>query len=462
MNCEVWDAVVGSAFCVANGFSGMAMKCIVVLGGGFGGLQATIELDRIYRRRTDVEIILVNQQNFFLFTPLLPQIASSYINPRHIVQAIRDIRGRRRFRFRRDDVRAIDVGRRRVELASGALDYDYLVVALGSRTNYFHVPGAREHTWDFKSLEEAVVLRERILDLSEHADHTRDPAARRQMLTFVVVGAGYTGIELATEMHDILFGYVARRYRGISAADIRLIVLESEPEILRGVHPRLLENARKRLQATGIEVRPGAKVTRCYPGGVEVNGSETIAAETVIWTAGVCAHELVEMLPGPHDRIGRAVVNEHLQLEGYPEVFVAGDSSAAITAKEAPRVAPVAIAQGRLAARNIAHAERGEALESYRYVSQGMLVSLGMNHAVVDIAGFKLSGYFAWLFWNAVHLFKLVGLKKQLQVAIDWSLAVIFPRDASIVRRPRRCKLCGTDDSQRDTRNAGLWEMPGR
>ena len=421
------------------------MKRIVVLGAGFGGLQATIELDQLFRRDLEIEIVLVSAQNYFLFTPLLPQIASSYINPRHIVQPIRDIRGRRGFRFRRDDVRAIDVSRRRIELASGALSYDYLVLALGSRTEYFKVPGAHEHTWDFKSLEDAVVLRERILDLCEHADHIGDPVARRQMVTFVVVGGGYTGVELATEMHDLLFGYIAGCYRGIAAGEIRLMVLESEPEILRGVHPKLLENAQKRLRRAGIEIRLRTQATRCFPGGVEVNGSEIIAADTVIWTAGVRAHELVEALPGPHDRIGRVIVNEHLQLEGYPEVFVVGDSSAAITAREAPRIAPVAIAQGRLAARNIAHVECGEALESYRYVTQGMLVSLGMNHAVVDIAGFKFSGYFAWLLWNAVHLFKLVGLKKQLQVAIDWSLGVIFPRDASIVRRPRRCKLCGTE-----------------
>ncbi len=424
------------------------MKRIVVLGAGFGGLQATIELDHISRGRRDTEIVLVSAQNYFLFTPLLPQIASSYINPRHIVQPIRDIRGRRRFRFRRDDVCAIEPNRRCVELASGALAYDYLVVALGSRTNYFSVPGAQEHTWDFKSLEDAVVLRERILDLCEHADHTEDRAARRQMLTFVVVGGGYTGVELVAEMHDLLFDYVARRYRGLAAGEIRLIVLESEAEILRGVHAKLAENAWKRLRVEGIQIRLWTKVTRCFPGGVEVNGSETIAADTVIWAAGVRAHQLVEALPGPHDRIGRAVVNEHLQLEGHPEVFVIGDSAAARTVSEAPRVAPVAIAQGRLAARNIAHLERGESLESYHYVTQGMLVSLGMNHAVVDIAGLKFSGYFAWLFWNTVHLFKLVGLKKQLQVAIDWSLAMVFPRDASIVRRPRRCRLCGTEDSE--------------
>jgi len=423
------------------------MKRIVVLGAGFGGLEATLELERAFRHQPGIEILLVSEQNYFLFTPLLPQIASSYINPRHIVQPVRDIRGRRRFGFRRDDVRAIDAAGRRVALASGALEYDHLVVALGSRSDYFGIPGAREHTWDFKSLEDAVVLRERILDICEHADHVADPAVRRQMLTFVVVGGGYTGVELVSEMHDFLFHYVAERYRGIPRADIRLVVLEAAPEILRGVHPKLAQHAAKRLRVEGIEIRLGAKVTRCFPDGIGINGSEIISAETLIWTAGVRAHPLVEALPGPHDRIGRVLVNERLQLEGHPEIFVVGDSAAAASAKDAPRVAPVAIAQGKLAARNIAHRERGEPLEAYQYISQGALVSLGMNYAVVDVAGLKFSGYFAWLFWNAVHLYKLVGLKKQLQVAMDWSLAAIFPRDASIVRRPRHCKLCGTDEA---------------
>jgi len=420
------------------------MKRIVVLGAGFGGLQATIELERLFPRERDFGILLISDQNFFLFTPLLPQIASSYINPRHIVQTVRDIRGGRRFRFRRDTVRAIDVDGRRIEMAGGAVEYDYLVIALGSRTDYFNIPGAREHSWDFKTLEDAVALRDHIIDMCEHADHTEDHEERRRMLTFVVVGGGYTGVELVTEMRDFLFDYVAPHYRGIPRSEIRLVVLEAAHEVLRGVHPKLAAHAQKRLEREGIETRLGARVTHGFDGGVEINGGETLESETVIWSAGVRAHELVETLPGPHDRIGRAIVNEHLQLEGHPEVFLAGDSSAATTAKDAPRVAPVAIDHGRLAAKNIANRERGEALESYRYVSKGMLVSLGMNYAVVNVAGLRLSGYFAWLFWNAVHLYKLVGLKKQLQVAIDWSLALLFPRDASILRRPRRCRICGT------------------
>lgn len=418
------------------------MPRIVILGAGFGGVQAAVELDRQLGRDAGTEVLLIGQDNHFLFTPLLPQIPSSYTNPRHIVQPVRDVRGRRRFRFRRDTVLAIHPAERRVECAGGAVAYDALVVAPGSRADYFGVPGAREHTFDFKTLEHAVELREHVIDLCEHADHSADAAERRRLLTFVVVGGGYTGVELIAELQDFLFGYVVRRYRGIPRDAIRLYLLEAADRILRGLDSSLARHARRRLDADGIVVRTGAQVTRCAAGGVEINGSEFLDSETVVWSAGVRAHELVEALPGPHDRRGRAMVNEYLQLEGHPEVFVVGDSAAAASAPDAPQVAPVAMEQGRLAARNLAALRAGRPLEPYRYQEQGMLVSLGMNHAVVSIAGLRFRGYLAWLLWNAVHLLKLVGLKRQLQVALDWSLAAFFPRDSTIVRRPRGCKYC--------------------
>jgi NADH dehydrogenase len=418
---------------------------VVVLGGGFGGSQAAIALERLLPKED--EILLVSEQNFLLFTPLLPQIASSNIDPRHIVQTIRDIRGKRRFRFRRDTVMSIDLSARRVNLAcvtgaSGTIDYDALVIALGSRSEYFGISGARENTWEFKTLEDAVVLRDHVLDLCEHADHASEEAARRDLLRFVVVGGGYTGVELITELSDFFSAYVERKYRGVRPGDVQLIVLEATPEILRGISGRLKSHALRRLHARGIEVRTSAKVTRCGEDFVEINGNEIIRSATIVWTAGVRANALVEGLPGPHDRVGRAVVNSALQIEGHPEVFVTGDCAAATTAPGAPLVAPVAIAQGDLAARNLAHFLQGEALESYSYKNQGMLVSLGMDYAVVSIGRLRFSGYFAWLFWNAVHLYKLVGLKKQLQVAMDWMLGMVFPRDASILRRPTRCKIC--------------------
>jgi NADH dehydrogenase len=384
----------------------------------------------------------------------LPQIASSNINPRHIVQTIRDIRGKRRFRFRRDTAQNIDLAARRVALASGIVEYDVLIVALGSRSHYFGIDGARENTWDFKTLEDAVVLRDHLLDMCEHADHTVEEAARRAMLTFVIVGGGYTGVELITELSDFLFGYVARRYRGIRAAEIRLLLLEATPEILRGISSGLKEHALRRLDSRGIEVRTSAKVTRCGEDYVEINGGEIVRSATVVWSAGVRANDLVESLPGPHDRVGRAVVNSSLQIEGHPEVFVIGDSSAA-AAVPAPQVAPVAMAHGEVAARNAAHLLKGEPMESYSYKNKGMLVSLGMDYAVVSIGRLQFRGYFAWLFWNVVHLYKLVGLKKQLQVAIDWMMGTVFPRDASILRRPRRCKICEAAAGREISRAAG-------
>jgi len=430
-----------------------------VLGGGFGGLQAAIGLERLLP--AEDQILLVSEQNFFLFTPLLPQIASSKINPRHIVQTIREIRGKRRFAFRRETVASVDLAARRVNLVaapgvSGTIDYDALVIALGSRSEYFGISGAPENTWDFKTLEDAVVLRDHVLDMCEHADHTQEETARSDLLRIVVVGGGYTGVELITELSDFFSEYVTRKYRGIQPQDVQLLVLEATPEILGGISERLKRHALRRLRARGIDVRTSAKVTRCGEEFVEINGSETIRSATIVWTAGVRANALVEALPGPHDRVGRAMVNAALQLEGHPEVFVAGDSAAAMTAAGAPapqdaqdrralgtpQVAPVAMAQGRIAARNVAQFLRGEALEAYTYKKQGMLVSLGMDYAVVSIGRLQFSGYWAWLFWNAVHLYKLVGLKKQLQVAVDWMLGTIFPRDASILRRPTRCKLC--------------------
>jgi len=415
---------------------------IVVLGGGFGGIEAIRRLERRLGGRPDVELLLISDHNYLLFTPLLPQVASSLVEPRHIIQPIRDIRGSRRFRFRRDCVQRIDLVARRLYLSEGVVDYDRLVIALGGVTPTFGIPGVETNAVNYKSLEDAILLRDHLIDLAEHADHEPDPEIRRRMLTICVVGGGYTGVELIAELQDFFSSYVVPRYRGIDPGDYRLLLLEAGREILRGVHPSLAERARKRLWREGIEIRTGARVTRVLPTAVEVEGAE-IPVGLTVWAAGVKGHPALAELPVEHDRLGRVVVDTHMRVLGYPEVYGVGDS---VTVQGRPDasipIIPAALAHGRLVVDNLVADLEGRPLETIEFKPQGMLVSLGEKDAVVEVMGLRFSGYFAWLFWNAVHLYKLVGLRKQVQVALDWSLAQIFPRDSAIMRRPPRCAIC--------------------
>jgi NADH dehydrogenase len=416
---------------------------IVVLGAGFGGMEAVIELEERFRDDPAVDLLLLNETNFFLFTPLLPQVVSSYIEPRHIVQSIRDIRRDRDFRFLRTTVTEIDLKNRRVISTDGNIPFDYLIIALGSAPNFFDAEGS-ENVFTLRTLQDGILLRDHLLDLFEHADHEPDAERKRQLLSLVVVGGGYTGVELAAELRDLLYRHVGPRYRGISLADARLRLLEAGDEILRGVDPYIAKKARRKLEREGIEVRTKAPVARISPGQVELKDGEKVDAGLVVWTAGVRAHPLLATLPVKKNEAGRLVVTRMLHLPDHPRVFAIGDNAVVqdVPPEQSLQIAPVAIQQARIAAENVARGVARQTFIGYAYEPRGMLVSLGMNDAVVNIMGFKLSGYWAWLLWNAVHLVKLVGLKKQLQVAFDWGLAQLFPRDTSIIRPPHRCRFC--------------------
>lgn len=423
------------------------MTRIVVLGGGFAGMEAVRVLERRLPAHADVEMWVVSDQNYLLFTPLLPQVASSQVEPRHIVQPLRDIRGRRRFRFRRDRVLDIDFARRRVVLAEGTLEYDRLVIALGGITPTFGVPGVTEHALNYKGLEDAVQLRDRLIDLAEHADHEHDAPARRRLLTVCVVGGGYTGVELITELEDFFSDYVVPRYRGVERGDVRLLLLEAGAEILRGVHPTLALRAHEKLARQGIEIRSGTRVVRVHESAVETATGDVIPVGLTVWAAGVAGHPVLAHLPVQRDRIGRVLVSADLRVPGHPEVYGAGD---AVTIKDRPAasipIIPAALAQGQLAAENIVADLSGRPLRTIEFAPRGMLVSLGERDAVVEVMGLRFSGYLAWLFWNAVHLYKLVGFRKQLQVAFDWALTRVFPRESAIMRRPSRCPVCARAD----------------
>jgi NADH:ubiquinone reductase (H+-translocating) len=419
------------------------MTRIVVVGGGFAGLETIHALERRLARREDVELLLVSDHNYLLFTPLLPQVASSLVEPRHIIQPIRDLRGSRRFRFRRDRLVDVDFDARRVILAEGTLPYDRLVIAVGGTTPTFGIPGVEEHAFNYKALEDAMQVRDQLIDLVEHAALEPDPGVRRRMLTICVVGGGYTGVELIAELEDFFRSYVGPRYRSVGPDEFRLLILEAGREILRGVHPTLAGRARRKLQRQGIEIRTEARVTRVLPGAVEIADDEQIPVGMTVWAAGVKGHPILEGLPLRRDRLGRVVVTPHLQVPERPEVYGAGD---AITIDGNPDasipIIPAALAHGRLVAENIMAELEGRPLRAVDFAPRGMLVSLGEKDAVVEVMGLRFSGYVAWLFWNAVHLYKLVGLRKQIQVALDWSLAQVFPRDSAIMQRPSRCPIC--------------------
>jgi len=415
---------------------------IVVLGGGFAGMEAVRVLERGLRGRTDVELQLVSDRNYLLFTPLLPQVASSMVEPRHIIQPVRDIRGARGFRFRRDTVHSIDLAGHRVLMAEGTLRYDRLVIALGGVTPTFNIPGVTEHALGYKWLDDAVVLRDHLIDLAEHADHEPDPDVRRRMLTVCVVGGGYTGVELIAELEDLFDAYIVPRYRGIGPGDYRLLLLEAGGEILRGVHPTLAERARRKLWREGIEIRTGTRVTRVLERAVEAEG-ELIPVGLTVWAAGVAGHPTLAHVDAERDRLGRLLTLPTMQLKGHPDVYGAGDAVAVEGKPDASiPIIPAALAHAQLAAENILRDLAGRPPGTIDFAPRGMLVSLGERDAVVEVLGLRFSGYAAWLFWNAVHLWKLVGFRKQLQVAVDWGLAQVFPRDTAIMRRPSRCAIC--------------------
>ena len=417
---------------------------IVVLGGGFAGMEAIRVLKQRLGDRPDVEILLISDRNYLLFTPLLPQVASSMVEPRHIVQPLRDIRGRRRFRFRRDTVTDIDFTGHRVIMGEGVETYDRLIIAMGSVVPSFGVPGVEKHALGYKWLEDGIVLRDHILDAAEHADHEADPAARRRMLTVCVVGGGYTGVELIAELQDFFHSYIVPRYRGIDPGDYRLLLIEAGHEILRGVHPMLAERARRKLGREGIEIRTDTRVTRVLPGAVEVAGGEQVPVGLTVWAAGVKGHPVLAHVDAERDRLGRLLTRPTMQLKAHPDVYGAGDAvSIEDDAVASIPIVPAALAHARLAAENFVAELESRQLGTIQFAPQGMLVSLGERDAVVEVLGLRFSGYVAWLLWNAVHLYKLVGFRKQLQVALDWGMAQVFPRDSTIMRAVTRCPVCG-------------------
>jgi NADH dehydrogenase len=332
------------------------------------------------------------------------------------------------------EARSIDVGRRVVVLDDGEVPYDYLIVATGAGHSYFGHDEWERFAPGLKSIEDALEIRRRILSAFEVAEREPDEDRRRAFLTFVIVGAGPTGVELAGTLSEVARKTLARDFRRIDPALARVILLEGGPRVLPAYPDDLSESAKRQLEQLGVEVHLDSLATNIDEGGVDV-GEDRIEARTVIWAAGVAASPLSRSLAVPLDRAGRVQVEPDLTIPGHPEVFVVGDLMATATdGQPVPGVAPAALQAGRLAARNILRQIKGKSNQPFRYVNKGMLATIGRASGVADLPGLKFSGLFAWLLWLFVHIFFLVGFRNRLLVMIQWAYSYFtYDRGARLI-----------------------------
>ncbi|HEV8434572.1 MAG TPA: NAD(P)/FAD-dependent oxidoreductase [Thermoanaerobaculia bacterium] len=409
---------------------------VVILGGGFAGLYATRAL-----RRAPVRITLVDRHNYHLFQPLLYQVATAGLNPSDIAAPIRNIlRRQRNVAVLLGEAASIDVTGKVVKLKDGAeLTYDYLIVATGATHSYFSHPEWEPNAPGLKSVDDALEIRRRVLVAFETAEREEDEAERNALLTFVIVGAGPTGAELAGALSEIARHTMLRDFRRINPSSARIIVVEGKERVLPTYPPRLSKKAQRQLEHLGVEVITNAVVTSLNDREVCI-GEKTIPTRTVLWAAGVKASPLAHSLGVPLDRAGRVLVNPDLTIPGHLDVFVAGDLAAV---DDVPGVAPAAIQEGNHTAENIERAVAHKPLKPFHYFDKGSLATLGRAAAVADIRGIKLSGFIAWFAWLTIHIFFLIGFRNRFLVITQWAWAyVTYQRGARLItgdpETPRR------------------------
>ena len=395
---------------------------MVVIGGGFGGLAAVKIL-----RHERLRVTLLDRHNYHLFQPLLYQVATATLSPGDIASPIRWIfRHAANVRVLLAEARAIDVAAREVRLGEGTpVSYDYLIVATGSSHSYFGHDEWARHASGLKTLEDALEIRRRILLAFERAERETDPARRQALLTFVLVGGGPTGVELAGTLAEIARQTLRDEFRSIDTRRARIVLVEAGGTILPSFPPKLRDAARASLKRLGVEVVERTTVTAVDEHGVMLGPTDRISAGTVLWAAGVTASPLVRSLGVPLDRAGRAIVEPDLSIPGHPEVFVVGDAAVFHHHGGAPLpgVAQVAIQQAAHAARTIANRQRGMASTPFVFTDKGSMAIVGRRSGLTDLGWIAFSGTLGWLAWLFLHIFMLIGFRNRLAVLLQWSVA---------------------------------------
>ena len=431
-------------------------KRIVVLGGGFAGIGCTRKLESYFKNDPEIEIILVSEDNFLLFTPMLPQVASGMIETRHIVMPIRTLC--EKAVFYENGVKNIDPHGKIVTLMGTrekrgiSLHYDYLVIALGSQTNFFGMNDVEKNAYTMKTLNDAVMLRNRVIDMLEQAENEKNPILRKSLLSFVIVGGGFAGIETAGEVMDFL-GDARKHYRTIQKQDIQVIVLEALSSILPGFSEKLARFANEKLIQRGIDIRlktavtsfDGAevivkKLSEATKDSIDESEVNSIQTKTLVWTAGVTPTDTIKNSIFKTNR-GKIIVNDFLEVVDMPGVFAIGDCCQVMSSngnKPQPPTAQVAEAQAKIAAHNLHSLITKNEKKKYDYEFKGQMAIIGKRSGIASVFGMNVHGFLAWWLWRNYYLTKIPKFDKRFRVMLDWFVDLFFDRDISRLKFLRR------------------------
>jgi NADH dehydrogenase len=414
-------------------------KQVLILGGGFGGVYAALQFERLLRRRADLKVTLVSRDNFFLFTPMLHEIAASDLELNAIINPLRKML--RRVGTFIGTVERIDLPNKRVSVTHGFDDhshdlfYDHLIIALGCGTNFFNLPGIEGSALPFKNLTDAAELRNRLISSIEEASSECAIGERQPLLTFVVAGGGFAGVETLGAINDFVREAI-RFYPNLHPDNLRMVLVTPDELILPELGTKLGAYAQRKLLSRGIEVVTRARVKAATSAGIELTNGTTIPSNTLVWTAGASAHPIVAALAVPNER-GRIKVNEFLQVPGFSGLWAVGDCALVpdqLTGGFQPPTAQHAIREGRAVASNVVADIEGRRKEPFRFSALGRLAAIGRRTGVANILGINFAGFFAWWLWRTIYLSKLPGLEKKVRVALDWTLDLCFSKDFACTR----------------------------
>jgi NADH dehydrogenase len=406
---------------------------VIIAGAGFGGLTCARRLKNV-----DVDVLLIDRNNYHLFTPLLYQVASALLDPGEIARPVRElIRPLRNVEFRQAEVTGVDLQRRLLLTDHGPLPYDFVVLATGSQTDYFGNASLARYAFGLKQLGEALTLRNRVLARFEASRWVKSAEERRSLLTFAIVGAGPTGVEMAGAYAELIRHVLRKDFRDLDLSEVRVLLIEAADSVLGTFEPQLRDAARRSLESKGVEVMLNAKVAEVTKDTIKLEGGQDISASTVVWTAGVRASELGASLGVELGRQSRVKVAATLQVPGHPAAFVVGDLASATDGGAAlPMLIPVAMQEAKRVAATIADMVHNGGATAFRYKDPGIMATIGRNSAVAELGHMRFSGFMGWLVWLLVHLVNVVSFRSRILVLVNWAWDyLLFDRPVRLIVR---------------------------